>query len=272
MAVPFSTTSGLDFLVELLRYRISDLKYTYSNVIQEDAGTANGTANELFYIDYVPAISSFDTHLRVEGTGAKYYYTRYNTEADCSGKRGYIFSAESGYFMIPTGAILATSGSRVKVSYTYLEEQDAKFSDDELRLYVGDAITTVNNSWYNFGHTFSATGSTWYVSPTPDASSISSYLYALYAAFLVKKQLESEGFGDRIYVRDINITIDTSKGLGDLQKSAKDLMENFKSIVNELRLRGQTAAFARIDTYSTAPIDYGSYEYQTNYSKDDNFF
>jgi len=262
--------SGLDFLVNLVRYRISDLKSIYNTVVQEDAGTAAGTANEIFSTDYMPIASGFDTHLRA----GRWYYTKVSTDADAVGLRAYVFSTTSGQFRIPTNATYPTSGDRAKVSYTWLDEQPTKFTDDEIKMYLGDAITTVDSTYYDFGYTFLAdnTTNTFTISPTPTASGLASYVYTMYASYLIKKQLESEGFGDRIFVRDINITIDTSKGLNDLQRSSKDLMDNFRRLISEIKLKGQESIMARIDTYSSAPIVGDSYRFDSNYTNDGQFF
>jgi hypothetical protein len=215
----------------------------------------------------MPVASGFDTHLRV----GRWHYDEYSNVLDAAGKRGYIFSIESGSYMIPTGAVLAETGSRIKLSYSYIEEQTYKFSDREIKMYLCDAITTVNNCFYNFGHTFVYDGNSFVLSANITNQDLSPYLYAQYAAYNIKKQLESEGLNDRIYVRDINITIDTSKGLGDLQKSSSELYKNFKGMINMLNLKGQEAAFCRIDVYSTERYDNGE-SYDASYSKDEDFF
>lgn len=263
MAINFAT-SGLDLLVQILRYRISDLKASYSTVTAEDVGTANGNSNEVFYTTNMPVASGFETYLRV----GRWFYTKKETELECAGARSYVFHLESGAFRIPAGATLAESGSRVRVGYTWEEEQEYKFSDKELKLYIGDAITAVNSDC-NFGYTFISTGN-FDVSPMVEFNSIAAHAYPLYASILIKRQLESEGFGDRIYVKDLNITIDTSKGLGDLSKSTRELESKYSNLINDCRLSDQLSAVQNIDTYSTYPI-YGSHRYATNYVPDTSF-
>lgn len=253
-------TSGLDLLVQILRYRISDQKCVYTTVVQEDIGTASGIADEIFYSLNMPITSGSDTHLRC----GRWYYTKKDTAGSCAGLRAYTFNVESGAFVIPNGAIYAETGSRVTIGYTWEEEQEYKFRDKELQLYIGDAINAVNND-YDFGFRFSINGDTYSVSPTPTYNDFASHIYPQYASILIKRQLESEGFGDRIYLRDLNITIDTSKGIGDLSKSLKDLDSQYQNTIKDLMFKGQEAAFCRIDTYSTKSID-GDYQYTANYN------
>jgi hypothetical protein len=260
--------SGINFLVGLVRYRISDLKILYNNVTQENAGNSTGNA-QIIYTANMPITSGFDSYLRV----GRWLYTPVASQAAASGIRGYVFDSSDGSFTIPSGAVLPSAGQTIGLSYTWSEEQPYKFTDNELKMYLGDAVSTVNNSMYNFGHTFIAnpTNDTYTIYPEVGTSEIAGYIYAMYASYLIKKQLESEGFGDRIFVRDINITIDTSKGLGDLQKSAKDLYVMIQDVIKTLLVKGQEAAFARIDTYSTYPRQEG-YLFDSNYQKDNNYF
>lgn len=262
--MPYTTTSGIDFIVEILRQRIADTKTVYTDVAQEDAGTATGAvAGEFFYTDNMPILSGADTHLRV----GRWYYDKVDTDYEVTGLRAYTFNVASGAFHIPTGATAATSGDRVKLSYTWIEEQETRFRDEDLKFYIGDAVTIVNSVYYNFGHTFVAdTVTGMYISPTPTASDFASYLYALYAAILIREEIEAESVGDRIYVRDINITIDTSKGLGDLSKSVKELRAKFDALLRTFLVDGQEAAFSRIDTYSTKALT-GTYEYAEYYDE-----
>ena len=263
MAISFAT-SGLDLLVQILRYRISDLKIAYTTVTAEDVRTASGTSNEIFYTANMPVASGFDTYLRA----GRWFFAKKNTELECNGIRAYVFNLESGAFIVPAGAIVAEAGSRVRVGYTWEEEQEYKFSDKELKLYIGDAITAVNLDC-DFGYTFISTGE-FNVTPTVEFNTAAAHIYPLYASILLKRQLESEGFGDRIYVKDLNITIDTSKGLGDLSKSTKDLESKYQNFINDCRMSDQLAAVQSIDTYSTYPI-YGNYRYAQNYSPDPSF-
>lgn len=259
-------TSGSDFLVDTVRYRIADPKYLVTNVVNENVGVASGVDNEVFYTLNMPVASGFDTHLRV----GRWHLQEYNTAEDAQDKRGYLFSIESGSYLIPTGAVKAEVGASVKASYSWIEEQTFKFSDREINSYLCDAISTVNEFYYDFGYTFSYDGTTFNLSPNITNNDFAAYMYAQYASYLIKKQLESEGFGDRIYVRDINITIDTTKGLQDLQKSAKTLLDKFEKNINTLKLKGQEAAFQRISLYS---VDYtGDLYSQYNFVKDSMFF
>jgi hypothetical protein len=266
----YSTTSGLDFLVDLLRHRISDPKLIFSVEVKEDAGTADGLLPATFLTDNLPIATGFDTHLRV---GRNYYGSYTTPAAAVTAGNGYVFSLETGSFKIPAGATAPASGDRAQVSYVWKEEQEFKFTDQELQFYLGDAISEINSAYYNFGHSFVTTGgvAALSVSPAPQASEFASYAYAQYAAILVKQQLESEGFDDRIFVRDINITIDTSKGLGDLGKSTKRLRDDFAKLMNTFLIDGQESAFQRIDTYSTYPLT-GTYTYKTNSRMETEFF
>ena len=267
-AVDSLLSSGVDFLIGVLRYRIADPKTIVTPVIREQNDSiSNGIVPETFYTKNMPIATGYTTVLRID----RWKYDEVNTVVEASGLRAYIFNETSGSFYIPSGAIPGTSGNIIKLSYSWVDEQECKFTDTELRLYIQDAVTTVNGSYYNFSHTVSGFGDTFDIVPSPGYGEISSYLYIMYATYLIRKQLESEGFDNRIFVRDLNVTIDTSKGLGDLTKSSDILMGDFKNILNTFMLRGQESAFSLIDTYSTYNKYDSTYEYEHNYIKDSDF-
>jgi hypothetical protein len=269
---PIQVSSGVDWLIDHIRQRISDPKYVYTAEIMEDAGTASGVPNEVFYTRNMPIASGFPTYMRV----GRWFYEEVSSVADAQGKRAYVFSAESGSFMIPDGAILATSGDHVKLSYTWKEEQQYKFTDDELKNFLQAAVVEVQNGYYDFNYTTSGVGASFGMSPEPASTDLASYVFAMYTVYLIKKRLEEEGFENRLAVRDANISIDLSRGLGELVRSSTILYDRFKEVIRELKTKGQEAAFARIDTYSTRPPDAGtgpwSEKWRSAYSEDINFF
>jgi len=266
---PVPVTSGIDWLTELLRMAIADPKQTINQVTMEAVSElASGVPNETFYTEHLPIASGFETYMRV----GRWYYEEVETTADAQDKRAYVFNVESGAFMIPSGAILAESGSQVYLSYSWLEEQSYSFSDYELRLYLQDAVTEVNQGIYNFGHTTSGMARDFDIIPAPGANDVASYVYVKYAAYLIKKRQEAEGLDNRIYVRDLNVTIDTAKGLGDLSKSAETLRKEIDDIITNLRLKGQESAFARIDTYSTYAYSTFTGKYDKRWNKDSDFY
>lgn len=260
-------TSGMDFLAELLRQRIQDPKYLYKDEVGEYLGVATGDASESFFTANLPILSGADRHLRA----GRWKYTEYATANDCSGKRGFTFCLESGTYLIPTNAIYATEGDHVKGSYTWISEQETSFRDEDLKLYLADAVNIVNQTYYDFGHSIVGnTASDLDISPCPSFNDVASYLYTMYSTILIQREIEAGSFADRIYVRDINITIDTSKGLGDLGRSIKELESRFNDVLNTFILKGQNEAFARIDTYSTYSYD-GDYKFSSNQSGNSNF-
>ena len=265
-----TSTSGIDFLVDLLRMKIADQKLLINNVVREENATlCTGGTPETYYTKELPIAAGYSTILRI----GRWKYGAVDDAVAASGERSYVFNTTSGSFYVPDDATPGTDGDIAKLTYSWSEEQEYKFSDHELKLYVQDAVVTINNGHYDFGHTVTGAGDSLEVSPQPVTSDISSYLYVMYSTYLVRKQLESEGFDNRIYVRDLNVTIDTSKGLGDLSKSSKVLMDEFSNVIYTLRVKGQEAAFMRIDTYSTyANESDDSYKFEVNHSDDSDFF
>lgn len=266
---PVPVTSGIDWLVALLRMAIADSKTSVNQITMENSGyIASGADDEVFYTEYLPIISGSDTYMRI----GRWLYEEKNSIAETSGERGYVFNVESGAFYIPSGAVPGVSGDIVYLSYSWEEEQNYTYTDSELRLYVQDSVTEINNGYYDFGYRTSGVGGSFDVLPEPGINDIASYVYVKYATYMVKKRQEAEGFDNRIYVRDLNVTIDTAKGLGDLSKSANVLMDEIKDIIQTIQVRGQEAAFARIDTYSTYVAWENSDTYAHRWIENTNYF
>lgn len=266
--MPYTTVTGLDFLVELLRHRISDPKISYQTEVDEDGGPASGASIESFYTDNMPIATGIgipDAELKV----GRWWYTKVDTPAEAAGIRGFLFYPSSGWYYIPAGAIMPTSADRSYLTYTWQSRNATTFTDQELKMYLGDAMLEVNGTYYDFGFTFVANDPySMSITPSISINNLGAAYYVMFATYLIKKQLESEGYNDRIMVRDINTTIDTSKGLSDLSKSIKDLRTQFEDMIAILNMRGQEAAFARIDNYSTYNEDWFGQRYDTNGDSD----
>lgn len=230
----------VDWLIELLRMQIADQKYKTVQVVREDTGVvSNGQANEMYYTSNLPVASGTDTYMRI----GRWVYQEVDSVQAALGLRAYFFNAGLGLFYIPEGAIYGEDQSRVRIGYSWLEEQACKFTDTVLRYYIQDAIVMVNSDYHDFSYT------------TTEVDNIASYVYVKYAVYLIKKQMEAEGFDNRIYIRDLNVAINTSKGLGELAKSSQILMEEIDVIITKLRTKEQVVAPEILDTYSTYTKD-----------------
>lgn len=266
---PISISSGVDWLVGHIRDRINDQKYVHTFEIQENAGLATGAESGWVYqTKNMPIATDLEHKLRVD----RWIYTEVDTIGDAVGLRAYIWSETSGTYHIPTGAIQPASGERVKLSYAWYEEQPYKFTDNELKGFLQAAITEVQEVYYDFDYNMAGVGASLDIVPNPGATDIGSYMFAMYTVYLIKKRLEEEGFDNRLVVRDMNVSIDLSRGLGELTKSSRELYETFKGHIKTLKFAGQEAAFARIDTYSSRPPDVDNYKWETNYVQDDQYF
>jgi len=263
----YENIEGIDLLADLLRQRIQDPKYIYKDEVGEFVKAALGEEDEEFETANLPILSEADRHFRA----GRWKYTEYPTSAECADKRGFTFSVPSGIFIVPAGAILPEAGDPVTVSYTWVSEQETSFRDQDLKLYIADAVNVVNDIYFDFGHSIVGSSvSDIEINPLPQIDEVSSYLYTMYATILIQREIEAGSYSDRIYVRDINITIDTSKGLGDLGRSIRELESRFQDVLNTYQIRGQEAAFAKIDTYSTFSYDHTK-KYSSFVSDNSNF-
>lgn len=226
----------VDWLMELLRMQIVDQKHKTVRVVGEDTDeVSNGVMNEMYYTDNLPIASGTNTYMRI----GRWAYQEVDSAAAAAGLRAYVFNVDSGSFYIPEGAIYGEDQSKVKIGYSWLEEQSYKFTDAILKYYIQNAIVIINNNYHDFSYAAAET------------NNIANYIYVKYAVYLIKKQMEVEGFNNRIYVRDLNVTIDTVKGLSELEKSSQELIKEINMIITEFKTKKQVVVTETLDTYST---------------------
>ena len=72
---PVPVTSGIDWLVALLRMAIADPKTTVNQVVREENDeVSSGLPNEVFYTDQLPISSGCTTYMRID----RWLYTEKN--------------------------------------------------------------------------------------------------------------------------------------------------------------------------------------------------
>jgi hypothetical protein len=253
------TTSDI---VSSLRFSLGDEKTKIINIVDESLGLANGTAQEIFYTKNMPVVAGYNTYLRID----RWLYSLALTESAASGNRSYLFSVPSGSFMVPTDAVSATSGNKVFVSYTYEKEQRYQHQDNELYLYVEDALDWIQEK-RDLSLVGSETGTGYTITPTP--TNFQAMLIQMGAHYLLRKDMQDKGFKDGIMLKELDITIDTTKTNRSIRFSTQELGKMLLDTVYALNLKDQATAAGIVDTYSTyttAQTDIVGTDYEINES------
>jgi len=231
-------------IVTNVRNSIGDYKTRRINIIDEPLGLATGTSPEVFYTKHMPVVTGGDTYLRSD----RWFYQSAANNAAASGLRAYVFSASGGSFTIPAVATATTSGHKVNASYTYTKEQGYEYQDSELYEYVGDAVDWIQQ-YRSFSLTVTGAGTSLIVSPNPGR--IESFLIETTSRYLIHKEAQDKGFKDGIFLKELDITIDTTKNSRNRQFAIRDLKDMVMDVINKMNLDDTAGAAQLVDTYST---------------------
>lgn len=249
------SSSGSTGIIDIIRRTLGDPKTREVHEINDPMGRASGESQETFFTTYSPISSNSPVNLRMEGTVGypankkrMWVYTYCATESACNGIRGYVWSETSGAFRIPSNAIMPASGDVAYGTYNWDEEQNYIFTDDEIGLFIRDAVPIIEGK-YPKGYSASGVGADMAISPSP--TRFSETLFVLQTIYLMKFRLLEEGFSDRMYIREIDLTVDTTKGIRETRQSLDTLNDYIDALIKKAKVTGQESAFARIDTYST---------------------
>ena len=235
---------SVEQIVSGLRENIGDHKTRFIPVVREGLGVASGTSPETFYTLNMPVISGEDVNLRV----GRWLFTKVSSVAAANGLRAYTFSFDNGSYTVPIGATTAISGDAVYGSYTYLGEQEYTYRDSELYEYVHEGTNYVQ-SMRDLSILVAGVGTGLTLTPTPTEQQ--AFLIKLAAKYLLSKDREELGLAEAIMIKELDITIDTTRGIGNRIQSSKELNAALIAIIDRLNMGDTAGAGALIDTYST---------------------
>ena len=249
-------------ILTLVRNGIGDYKAAYTRVIDEIVTSSytetGGTGTVTYYTINLPIASNSSSDVYFKG--GRWLYTVSDSGTD--GTRWIQWISASGIFLLDSGATQVTAGDIVKIGYAWDEQLEYSFQDSDLLRYIQSACYWVNEETCNIT-SFTTTGSvddgTLAIDPSP--SQYLGMLISKVAQLSARLQLQSETDTSSIYVRQGQVTIDTTKGGRDRLQSIKDLRTEIHSMV--LTILTADTSGQRIDLYSTydaSPYDQGYYQ------------
>lgn len=232
----------------MTRNGIGDYKTVPTRVVDEIVSSGyitEGDEYNLYYTVELPITvsSTGDVYFR----GGRWRYTIADTGED--GEYWVKWNATSGSFMLDSGAVQPAASDLIKIGYTYDAPQEYSFRDSDLLRYIESAVYYVNKETCGIT-SYAVTG-------TPETSLTITAEPSAYVGRLISKvaqlearlQIESESNTSAIYVKQGQVTIDTTKGGGDRLKSVKELKSEVRSMIKTI-ITGELDG-KRIDLYST---------------------
>jgi hypothetical protein len=257
----------VEAIIEDIRFQINDYKTVQANVVGETPATgkaapqdttyhwletATGKNHEEFLTKNMPVTSGCSVVLRTGRWQYSFGGTFPDDYAD-NGTREFFMDWNRGIFIIPSGAIPTISGDKVKLSYSWDEEQEYRFPDLEVKKWipVGDSYMRQK---ITLPYSIEGRGNTLSLDPVP--SGIYSAVLTLATSYFMRKRLEEEGLQDGIFVRDGDIAFDTTKTLVHRGKSLKEVKLDLNSIIDDIQMGDLGSAGTKIDIYSTRDWGY----------------
>jgi hypothetical protein len=254
-------------LVEQVRFHINDYSSVQVNAVEEAPATgrllpldstnywnetATGKDYEEFLTQRMPLSSGSTALFR----GARWNYTsagQFPNDYAESGKREFFVDYNRGLFVIPSGAPPVDSGGKIKLSYSWLEEQEYRFPDTEIKKWIVEGDSYVQKR-LTMGYDLTGRGDN--LSITPMASGHEFFILALATSYFMRRRLEEEGLQDGIFVKDGDVAFDTTKTLSHRGKSLQQVKSDLDEIVGNIMRKNFLAAGAKIDIYSTRDVAY----------------
>jgi hypothetical protein len=253
-------------ILSIVRKSIGDYKTVPTRITGEivaDGYTDTGDGTIIYYTVNLPITS--DSEEDVYFLGGRWNYEI--IDSGTTGTRWIQWISESGMFVLNTGtSVEVTSGDIVKIGYTYDSPQEYDFRDSDLLVYIGNAASFINQETFDYT-AFTTTGSAYdgTLTITPEPSTYVGILIGKIAQLEARRQIESEGNTSAIYVRQGEITIDTTKGGKDRLDSIKTLKQDVSSMINTINLGNITGNTVDVySTYDDDPTDQGYYQETTD--------
>jgi len=237
-------------ILNYTRNGLGDYKTVATRVVDEIVTSAYQTTGDNYETVYetqnlpISASSASDVYFK----GGRWWYTIADTGDDET--RWVKWVSSSGWFMLDSGATAPAVGSAVKIGYTYDSPQEYTFRDEELYTYIQNAAIWVNKESSDitaFSTAGTPSGLDLEISPEP--SQFTGRLISKVAQLEARFRLESERNTSSIYVRQGQVTIDTTKGGANRNEAIKTLQGEIKAMLDTLRLGDISGV--RIDLYST---------------------
>lgn len=271
-----------DRIASNIRKVINDEKTQATNVVKEavsssyivndDIQGAAGVSRtgESYMTQNMPIVTGASAIFR----GGRWQYKVFTgSDEGPDGTRWIKWLESSGTFHLPTGQDSTTfsvpvgASDTVYLSYSWTEELPYELSDTQINEFIRDGTEQISSKHPGWEYTTSGALSSALFNISPSPPQAVEFLIALQSTVLARIRLEQQGYNDGIYVRDGDITIDTTKTLGSQLKSIQALQNTIDQMVADMIIADTRGV--RIDNYSTKDLDhYDIGYYQEIWSSD----
>lgn len=250
-------------LVKQIRFHVNDYTVLSSNIVDELPATgklnphdsinywnsaATGIDYEEFLTKGMPLVSGNKMLIR----GGRWAYTdkgEWPGDTDYTGEgRVFLKDYARGMIIVPSGATPIVSGEKVKMTYSWWEDQEYRFSDTEIKTWIPDGDSYIREK-VALPYKLESTGNNLAFSVFPSGLYFS--LLALSTSYFIRRRLEEEGFQDGIFVKDGDTAFDTTKTLVHRGKTLKEVKGDIDSIIMDVKMADLITAGIKLDTYST---------------------
>jgi hypothetical protein len=254
----------IDELIEQIRQHISDYKYAEATVVDESPAegklTAHAATNywnsfstgkdhEEFLTKGMPLVSGSKVLMR----GGRWAYSNWGTYPDnyddnWGSERVFLVDWYRGTLVVPSGAVPIVSGEKVKLTYSWWEDREYRFSDLEVKTWINDGDSMIRQR-LSLPYTITGRGADLAFDTVPEGIYFS--LLALASSYFIRRRLEEEGFQDGIFVKDGDTAFDTTKTLVHRGRSLRDVKADVEAIIMDIKMGELAEAGIKLDTYST---------------------
>lgn len=234
-------------LVSTVRRNIGDPTTQTVREVREIVGISTGVDNGQFQANSPPVISGSTIVFR----GGRYRYVPISNYSDkVADKRQFWFDYSIGVAYVPSGCTPVPSGQQVKLSYSWQDEQEYFYSDDDIWLFSKDAIEAVDALGFKHNYVFS--GGTYATSSiTPNLVGIDGQIVMVQTALLILEKDQRSHLSSAVVIREADMSFDNTRGVTMRIKTISDLQDKLNEILKTLLTRKQISQVARIDVYST---------------------
>ena len=267
-------------MVEAIRSYINDYKMKASAVVDESPGEgkdapfasvnkwntfATGIDHEEFLTQNMPLVSGGKARLK----GGRWAYDFAGEFPDDyvgfghTDKKEFLIDYYRGVFVVPSGAVPVVSGEKVLLSYSWWEDIEYRFSDNETRNWIVEGDSYLRKR-LALPYTIEGRGSGLTFDPLVP-SGVYFSLLALTTSYFMRRRLQEEGLQDGIFIRDGDTAFDTTKTLVHRGRQLDQVKRDIDAIVVNIQLEELDAAGIRIDSYSTRdPNSASAYDMELN--------
>jgi hypothetical protein len=169
--------------------------------------------------------------------------------------REFWFDYATGTATVPSGCTPVTSGEKVKMSYTWRDEQEYFYPDDEIWLFVKDAADEVDAMGISHGCVLSGDG---YEDAVITGSLVGTdgLVVMLQAALTILEKDQRQHLTSAVVIREADMSYDNTRGVTLRISTIAELRNKIREMLKGALIADQHGGMGRIDVYSTR--DFGT--------------